>query len=615
MNLTDVKNRSIEAALPFLQELCDRNDNSLDPRELKLLECALRNHTVEKCYTENQSCFSNSIHYTKTTISPNLWHKISLVIHKEMQQFTPNFPRNRINRASIWSSLGYLVEAKERKINRPITEPKLHQVPLLETCYGRTSEVDQLATYILQDNKRGIFIIGLAGIGKATLVNQFIHERVLSSNKFSHIFWCPVRHTSIAELIQGILRNFHPIEHRESVTRGTNILTAAQFEANLINQLVEVLHQHSILLVFPDWCSLFSDQESGSYLPEYQPYKQLLDIVLRRRHRSCVLILSSQLPDLDHRIQPKYTSSVVSMVVRGLDKAAAQELLISHLPNFDYSQSNITALTELVQQYGGHPWALIRLADIITHSFHNNIHGLLVQQTIILDHPLEQLLASQFQRWEALEKKLLFHLALACRPLTQAELYDLFCRQTPNSTLLNRLHKLFGRGIIYISNPEEDSKIQRYFIEPIVQKYLQNQFIGTCSQEILELAEDPQTQRLIYLNDYYLAEPPLRATVVPPLSVDIVSHHQRLILERIFFQLSAAWKTIEVLQQKLGQIMDLVASRSWVMSGYAQHNLTALLSLSNDPNFLAELHSRSVVRDDTDDSDDDEADDPRDCSD
>jgi len=613
MNLTDVKNRSIEAALPFLQDLCAKNDNNLDPRELKLLECALRNHTVQKCYKENESCFSNSIHYTKTTISPNLWRKISLVIHKEIRQFIPNYSRTRINRASIWANLGLLVEAKERRINRPITEPQLYQVPLLETCYGRTSEVEQLTTYILQENKRGIFIIGLAGIGKATLVNQFVYERVLSSNKFSHIFWCSVRHTSIVELIQSILRNFHPIEHREPVTRGTNMPTAAQFEANLINQLVEILHQHSILLVFPDWCSLFSDQESGSYLPEYQPYKQLLDIVLRRRHRSCVLVLSSQLPDLDHRIQPRSTSSVVSMVVRGLDQAAAQELLISHLPDFDYSQSNMAALTEIVQQYGGHPWALTRLADIITHSFHNNIHALLVQQTIILDHPLEQLLASQFQRWEALEKKLLFHLALACRPLTQGELYDLFYRQTPNSTLLNRLHKLFDRGVIYISNTAEDSKTPRYFIEPIVQKYLQNQFIEICSQEILELAEYPQTQRLIYLNDYYLAEPPLRATVHPPLSVDIISHHQRLILARIFFQLNAAWKTIEVLQQKLGQIMDLVASRSWVMSGYAQHNLTALLSLSNDPNFLADLHSRRAIRVNADNSDD--SDDPRDCSD
>ncbi len=49
------------------------------------------------------------------------------------------------------------------------------------------------------------------------------------------------------------------------------------------------------------------------------------------------------------------------------------------------------------------------------------------------------------------------------------------------------------------------------------------------------------------------------------------------------------WKTTDVFQAKLGQIMEAMASRSWVLSGYMQHNLTALLALSDNQEFLSGL--------------------------
>ncbi|MEI6427919.1 MAG: NB-ARC domain-containing protein [Pseudanabaena sp. ELA607] len=593
MNLADVDNRNVEVALPFLQQLCSKHGSSLDPRELKLLECALENQTVEICYTENPSSFTRSIDYTKTTISPELWNKVTAALLAEIRQFNPTVHFKRANRASIWVHLKLLVEAENMTINNEYSAAKLHQVPPLENCYGREHEVDELASHILKERKRGVFLIGLAGIGKATLVNKFIHERALHGTRFSHIFWCPVRHGSINQTIDSILKDFYPTETRDSLMSGRGNISPAQIEVGLINQLIEVLNQHSILLVFPDWCSLFSDQESGTYLPETQSYKHLLDALLRRRHRSCLLLMASQLPhDLHHQIHPGNKSTVVSMVIRGLDVPSAQELLMSQLPELEQSEVNMAALAELVQQYGGHPWALTRLADIITHSFNNNVHALLAQQTVILDHPLEQLLANQFQRWEALEKKLLFHLSLACRPLTQVELYHLCCRQTPNSTLLNRLHKLFDRGIVHISQNDITAK---YSIEPIVQKYLQNRFIELCSQEIVELAENPQSHKLIYLNDYYLVEPKEMTAVRPNLSANVIRQQQRLILHRIFAHLNATWKTVDTFQERLGQIMQLLVSRSWFLSGYAQHNVTELMALSHDQEFLSQSSYIQVI--------------------
>ncbi len=539
MNLTDVDNRNVEVALQFLEELCSKYKESLDLRESKILECALQNETVEGCYQKYRACFGDSIQYIKTSISPNLWEKVSRVMHEEIRHFKPSFPYHRLGRTSIWGSLALLLETKEIIIEEQLIHPKLHQVPQLENCYGRKEEIEQLTNYILQEGKRGVFVIGLSGIGKATLVNQLIHERVLSSNKFTHIFWCPVRHTTVSEVITSILRHFRIIDTRDVVTNVRSTPTKSQMETSLMNQLVDVLHQHSILLVFPDWCSLLSDQESGHYLAEAQSYKQLLDMLLRRRHRSCVLVLSSQLPDLHHQVQPGHSSNVAAMVIRGLDITAAQELLINHLPQFDQSPKNMVALKQLVIQYGGHPWALTRLADIIVRSFDHNIHALLRQQTIILDDPLEQLLANQFQRWEALEKKLLFHLSLACRPLTQLDLYILCCKQTPNSTLLNRLRKLSDRGVVYTLNTPENTATPRYFVEPIVQKYLQNQFIEICSQEILALAEDPQPQRLNYVNDYYLAESPLTMAASVTDNMDVICQQQVSILRRIFLELNA----------------------------------------------------------------------------
>ncbi len=601
----------IEGIVDLIVSKCDRCGVKIDHLDKQLLKGSLEGLTVEATYKNYALHNSCTLGYLKTNRSPKFWKKLSIFF----QDIGVISSADKLGRSNIWSYIFLLIENKNQDDNQidlsnlenlrnqqPSTAiPELPycdqqqqprqssptllahgELPKLLEFYGREEQLRQLEKWILTDQCRVVAIIGIGGVGKKSLAHKFIEEiqkkmpcaesmtssDPIDPNIFSNIIWRSLRHAPpIQELLSDLISEI-----------GDNVIAPVKNIDLGINQLISLLRPQRCLLILDDWEVLLDNRRTGIYQKEYSDYGELLRQLGTNDHQSSCIVISREMP-IEIVEKERLTAPIYRILrLKGLTMQAASQLLIAR-----GLAANTPQLSALVQHYQGHPFALQIVANIVRGQFNGNIVDFLKLSTVVIDDALSQLLDEQCQSLAKAELEIIYWLAIASRPVTQQQLSNWLCSDTPQSTTINALESLRRRSLLQVVDPSDIVVMERssddrqimpqnhYTLEPVVRKYISNRFIQEFCQNMNNLISSKRLSQAGLVSSHHLVQPE------SPEEFQVIQKH--LFLERIIATLGRQWVSQDVLKSNYQELLELFANSNLMIKGYGSDNLRLLMDV------------------------------------
>ncbi len=335
--------------------------------------------------------------------------------------------------------------------NQETTNPEqtktLHQdlseMPELGNFFDRTSSLQTLTTWILQQNCHLIALTGISGIGKTSLAVQLVQQ---IKEEFEYVIWCSIdaSHT-VDEFEHKLIQFFSESEKLDSPATNQKRLP-----------LIKYLQKYRCLIILDDVHNLFSSGElAGKYKPECEEYRSLFKQIEKLSHQSCFLLIGWEQPREVTQFKNQNTP-IRTLQLKGLDIAAGREILRDcGLEATENSQA-------LIHRYEGNPLWLKSVANLI-EELGIGVTELLLDDTILLPEDLKDVLQQQYDRTSELEKQVMSLLARENQPVNLAKLLEK--AQISSSDLLNALQSLSRRCLI-----EKEGSL--YTLSPILKQYI-----------------------------------------------------------------------------------------------------------------------------------------------
>jgi ABC-type dipeptide/oligopeptide/nickel transport system ATPase subunit len=268
------------------------------------------------------------------------------------------------------------------------------EAPDISVFYGRTAELNTLATWINEDRCKLVGIMGMGGIGKTALVTKLTQQL---QPHFTKIVWRSLRNappldTLIPKLI-GILSD------------RTQILDPSVDISTQISQLLDYLRQERCLLVLDNAEAIIPSQNTtDGLLPEDPGYAELFGRIGASAHQSCLVLTSREKPAAVVPLEGEKLP-VRTLTIAGLNPPESEHL-------FDAKGLAITPNRQrLWQIYSGNPLALNIVATAIQDLFDGDIERFLAAQVNIFSD-IRQLLDQQFDRLSPAEQQVMYWLAI-----------------------------------------------------------------------------------------------------------------------------------------------------------------------------------------------------------
>ncbi|MTJ31714.1 NB-ARC domain-containing protein, partial [Aphanizomenon sp. UHCC 0183] len=175
--------------------------------------------------------------------------------------------------------------------------------PKINRFCDRTSEIDTLSNWILNQNTHLISILGLSGIGKTTLFKRFID---LHQQKFDAIVWRSLKFPQSLNLLLDEFLKHHKLDSLPTIN-------------DKLKQLFDILTNKKCLIILDDIQNIFiPNQFAGKYQPEYQDYQTLFKMITETHHQSSVILISQeQCPEMECLDEELYP--IKSLELSGLD--------------------------------------------------------------------------------------------------------------------------------------------------------------------------------------------------------------------------------------------------------------------------------------------------------
>lgn len=405
--------------------------------------------------------------------------------------------------------------------------------------YGRESELAMLEQWVLAEQCRVIALLGMGGIGKTALAIKFAQQ---VAPHFEFVLWHSLRN---APPLQEVIADCIQI-----ISEQNEVLLPQDIE-RCITFLIKLLRERRCLLVFDNLDTILQAEEyAGRYREHYEEYGSLIGRIAETRHQSCLLFTSREMPgNLD--ILQRADSPVRALRLFGLGRDASQELL-KDKELFGRGED----WNGLVQNYAGNPLSLKIAASTVREVFGGNIAAFLHEGPVIL-HTVRQLLDYQFERLSALERNLMYWLAIERDQVTLEELSTDLISAVPRREILAALKSLRWRSLL-----ERAERAPIFTLHEVVLEYVSERLVEQVCDEIVH-----QTPALL-----------LTHALMKANSKDYIRDSQvRMLIQPILSRLVAHFGGEQELEQYLMGLVQLLRGQSYAAQGYAGGNLVNLL--------------------------------------
>ena len=415
--------------------------------------------------------------------------------------------------------------------------------------YGRNQELTTLQQWILEDNCRLIALLGMGGIGKTTIAAKLAQQ---IQGDFDYLIWKSLRYAP--SLVNNLLQINDFLGLRKLPE------DSASLEL-LINNLITFFRSHHCLLVFDDYETVMQSGEiAGYYRCEYEAYGQFIQRLGEEIHQSCLIVISREQPREVTNLAGK-TLPVRSWKLKGLQPEAAQDLL----SNQGFSKLE-PGLQELIQVYRSNPAALQLSAKTIQSLFSGSVSQFLGQSSLVIGDIFANLLATHLKRLTNLEFAIIYWLAIELQPISLLQLKANFILATSTSSLLTALESLQRRSLLELELLAGSGETV-FSLEPVVRKYVLNQFINQCCLDLKQAITEESIDQLGLIKSHCL--------VKQQAAAENQAIQTNLTVNRIRECLSIYVGS--VMEVKVKKILVQVQNDSGINMGYAAENLLRLL--------------------------------------
>lgn len=319
--------------------------------------------------------------------------------------------------------------------------------------WGRESELAILEQWIEEENCHLLAVMGMAGIGKSSLVAK-LTERV--RDRFDFVVWRSLRN---APLVEQFFRDLIPLLSPSQHPDIPPIIDCT------IAEIIQCLRTSRCLIILDNFESVLQSGDSkGSYRESSEGYGQFLRIVGETNHQSSLIITSREKPK-GLAFKEGKTLPVRSLHLEGLPSEVIGEIFASK--NLYLTDQEIRLLAYL---YAENPLLLKIAATTIQDLFNGEALEFLAQNTLVVGEIVD-ILEQQFNRLSKVEKQVMYCLGVKQNCVTFGELIkDVSSEITPQE-LMEVLQSLQWRSLI---QKRGASFIQAPVIKEFVSKYNSN---------------------------------------------------------------------------------------------------------------------------------------------
>lgn len=275
-------------------EIADNQVFEHQGRHLNDLQRAILEGTLQgRTYADIAKEQHRSEKYIKDSAS-KLWKSLSQAVGKKVNKFNINSTLGRCSFSSTNIFKGIQInsgnifkESAPSPENNEIIYTKeqitsfldLKDAPEVSDFYGRKVELSLLQQKILQGKCNLINLLGIRGIGKTALALKLVDN---IKENFEFVIYKSLKY--LPSLTQLITETIYP---NDQVIQNNSSHQLSQFK--------KAIEKHSYLIIIDDVNCIFSKhQVSGKYQQGYEEYGNLFKLLSTTKHRSCLIINSSE---------------------------------------------------------------------------------------------------------------------------------------------------------------------------------------------------------------------------------------------------------------------------------------------------------------------------------
>ena len=337
-------------------------------------------------------------------------------------------------------------ENSKPNVNHQSSRHDLSLAPKITHFYDRATELQTLTRWLIDQNVHLVSVLGLSGIGKTTLVKQFVD---LNLQKFDVVIW---KNLKLSQSLDAIIN--------EIITSvdGDSIQTH-----NKLTQFFNLLRQQRCLIVLDDFQELFIKGElAGEFKTESKNFQNLLKMMTNLEHQSSFILISQEqcqeMISLDEDLYP-----IKCLDLQGLDYTEIVK---------KWGLKDDECWTELSDLYGGNPVYLKDIASLIKSIFGGKVADFLKEDSLVVTKDMKSRLTELFKRLSSTEQEIILQLSKFDLPVSREDLRQSL--SLSSSDLMNGLRSLGQR---YLLQRIEGEKVL-FDLSLVVREY-----VRTCCQD------------------------------------------------------------------------------------------------------------------------------------